>query len=145
MSWNVRCCCLVAPRTSCRKLAFLNPLVDRFALPHRSSQRAEATLEGDETSSGASGSGLVLVSSNTKAKRLDLERRTRWVVSSDEPRDFQTTSLKTLWSPLLRQDAVGVLFPTRAGSMVSTCKEVVARIVVLNMPTLPLRRWRSQS
>lgn len=60
-----------------------------------------------------------LLSTNSKAKRLESEKRSRWFVSSDEPRDHQTASLKTIWSPLLRSDACDILFPAKAGSMVS--------------------------
>ncbi|CAM9903323.1 unnamed protein product [Scytosiphon promiscuus] len=61
--------------------------------------------------------GGPLHSSNSKGKRLESEKRTRWFVSSDEPRDHQTSSLKALWGPLLRLDATDILFPARVGSM----------------------------
>lgn len=59
-----------------------------------------------------------LLSTSSKAKRLESEKRTRWFVSSDEPREHQTASLKALWGPLLRPDATDILFPSRIGSMV---------------------------
>lgn len=63
--------------------------------------------------------GGPLLTTNSKPKRLESEKRSRWFVSSDEPRDHQTSSLKALWAPLLQADAVDILFPTRVGSMVS--------------------------
>lgn len=80
------------------------------------SQKAESIGEEADTNSAASPGPLL--SSNTKAKRLESEKRTRWLVSSDEPRDHQTAALKMLWSPLLRPDAIDILFPARVGSMV---------------------------
>lgn len=58
--------------------------------------------------------------STNKARRLEAEKRSRWTVSSDEPRDHQAGLLRTLWSPILSSDAVSTLFPPQAGSMVST-------------------------
>lgn len=80
------------------------------------SHRTEGTAEGDGASVGASEGPLM--SANSKARRLESEKRSRWLVSSDEPRDHQTASLKGLWCSLLRPDAVDVLFPARVGSMV---------------------------
>ena len=60
-----------------------------------------------------------LLSTNSKTKRLESEKRSRWFISSDEPRDHQIASLKMVWSPLLRPDACEVLFPAKVGSMVS--------------------------
>lgn len=80
------------------------------------SQKIESVPEGEDTSSVASGGPLL--SANTKIKRLESEKRTRWLVSSDEPRDHQMATLKMLWTPLLRPDAAGILFPARVGSMV---------------------------
>lgn len=77
----------------------------------------ESTVEETDAKSAAPGGALV--ATNTKARRLESEKRTRWIVSSDEPRDHQTAALKMLWSPLLRPDAIDDLFPARVGSMVS--------------------------
>ncbi|CAM9795466.1 unnamed protein product [Ectocarpus sp. 6 AP-2014] len=77
-------------------------------------QKIESTSESEGTPSS---SGGPLLSTSSKARRLESEKRTRWFVSSDEPRDHQTSSLKALWSPLLRSDAVDILFPARVGSM----------------------------
>ncbi|CAM9413692.1 unnamed protein product [Ectocarpus fasciculatus] len=84
--------------------------------PSRSTiaQKVESASESEGTPSS---SGGPLLSISSKAKRLESEKRSRWFVSSDEPRDHQTSSLKALWSPLLRSDAVNVLFPARVGSM----------------------------
>lgn len=80
------------------------------------SQRGESTAEVEDATVGEVSGPLLSV--NTKAKRLESEKRARWIVSSDEPRDHQAASLKSLWSPLLRHDAADILFPTRVGSMV---------------------------
>lgn len=94
-----------------------------------------------------------LLTTNSKAKRLESEKRTRWFVSSDEPRDHQTSSLKALWGPLLRSDAADILFPVRVGSMVSawpsaglcvaSCRHVVVfppfrRCSLDTQPTVPV-------
>ncbi|CAM9466508.1 unnamed protein product, partial [Hapterophycus canaliculatus] len=89
------------------------------ALTKRSSRstiakKVETTPEREASPTSVGGP---LLSTNSKAKRLESEKRTRWFVSSDEPRDHQTSSLKALWSPLLRQDATEILFPARVGSM----------------------------
>lgn len=82
----------------------------------QSAQKVESVQESDAPPLPTGGP---LLTTNSKAKRLESEKRSRWFVSSDEPRDHQTSSLKSLWAPLLRADAVDTLFPTRVGSMVS--------------------------
>lgn len=67
-----------------------------------------------------------MTSTNSKAKRHESEKRSRWFVSSDEPREHQTATLKALWSPLLRPEAVDILFPARVGSMVGAIESVFA-------------------
>ncbi|CAM9113078.1 unnamed protein product [Choristocarpus tenellus] len=89
----------------------------------RSSGRASSasgSTVGEESEQGTEVSGAVkgpLLSVNSKGRRLEAEKRSRWLVSSDEPRDHQTACLKTLWSPLLTAGAIETLFPARVGSM----------------------------